>query len=157
MCIANICTETHFINNFYNLVEMNFRQRGLELLIFPACFIQNQQNQVFLPSFWSNARVILKLCIFHLSVILVLFSLSNERGIKMWTMSKTFIMLTDLTKSISITDWVLTMLFAGTIFDKASWQPLRVSTLNHLFSWCLVRDKRNQIKLSTCEEFLAQY
>ena len=35
MCIANICTETHFINNFYDLVDMNLGQRGLWVADFP--------------------------------------------------------------------------------------------------------------------------
>ena len=83
MCIANICTERSFINNFYDLVQMSLGQKGPWVAGFPAArFIPNQHNQDLLLSFWSNARLTLKLCIFRLALILVLFSFSNEWGIK---------------------------------------------------------------------------
>ena len=106
MCIANICTERSFINNFYDLVQINLGQKGPWVADFPAArFIPNQHNQDLL------LHVILVERPTHIQALyfssytyssLIFFSFSNERRIKMWTnwMSKTFIMLTDLAKSI---------------------------------------------------------
>ena len=162
MCIANICTERSFINNFYDLVQMSLGQKGPWVDDFPAArFIPNQHNQDHLLSFWSNDRLTLKLCIFRLALILALFSfllaMSEESKCGQIEYQKHLSCL--LIWPNQFTDLILKVLLAGTIFNKAScWQPLPegVGIKSPFFSWWyLVREKRKQIQLLTFEEFLA--
>ena len=156
MCIANICTETLYINNFYDLVEMNLGQRGFWVADFPSSLHAKPTElrlfTVILVERPSQTQAL------HFSS----YSYSSLIFFKQWETTQNV----DNVKNIYHVNWfdqinlliAFSVLFAKTTFDKAkaSWQPLRVSTLNHVFLWCLVRDKRKQIKLSTCEEFLAQ-